>query len=323
MIKKTLYRVILCLMILSLLPVQAHAIDRIDSSKDVHLTVHFSHEGQPLAGARLQLYKIAEMSGYGEFTLLDEFAVYPVQMTENESDDWEVIANTLNSYALLDGIQPADAGVTDETGTVYFPRIRKPMEPGLYLITGETLTFKGVCYTPAPTLIALPNREGDSHHWDYDVSVNIKYRFRTAPAECTVVKVWEDDGKQADRPRSIEIRLLKDGEVKETVTLSAGNDWSYSWPELEPEYNWTVAEKTVDGYDVSITQDQKKVDNRGTEQLIFTVTNTYDGPGADKLTEEKLPQTGNLWWPVPLLLIAGILFVIAGVIRIRKSRHEA
>ncbi|HIY31648.1 MAG TPA: LPXTG cell wall anchor domain-containing protein, partial [Candidatus Evtepia faecavium] len=38
----------------------------------------------------------------------------------------------------------------------------------------------------------------------------------------------------------------------------------------------------------------------------------------DKDTPNKLPQTGQLWWPVGLLMAAGASLLAAGVLRIRK-----
>lgn len=317
--KRALCRIVLCLMICALLPVQVHAIDRIDLSRDVHLTIHFTHEGQPLPGAELQIYKVADISERGEFSFLEEFAAYPLQFNELEGNDWAAIANTFNSYIKMDNIQPTDTGITDGTGTVIFPRVRKPMEPGLYLITGNTLTYNDVCYTPVPSLVALPNREGDSHQWDYNVTVNMKYTFRTAPSDCRVIKVWKDDGNENKRPDSVEVNLLKDGKVEDTVTLSRDNNWSYTWIGLARENSWTVAEKTVDGYTVSITQEQIAAEKNSPMHTVFNVTNTYTGNEADS----KLPQTGSLWWPVPVMLITGLLLIIAGVMRMKGTKDEA
>ena len=36
----------------------------------------------------------------------------------------------------------------------------------------------------------------------------------------------------------------------------------------------------------------------------------------------RLPQTGQLWWPVPLLVLAGIVLVLSGVILRRKGRSN-
>lgn len=44
-------------------------------------------------------------------------------------------------------------------------------------------------------------------------------------------------------------------------------------------------------------------------------------PKSNALTG-KLPQTGQLWWPVPILAIAGILFVLLGWYRERRFGEE-
>lgn len=36
----------------------------------------------------------------------------------------------------------------------------------------------------------------------------------------------------------------------------------------------------------------------------------------------KLPQTGQLWWPVPILACGGLVFVLVGLIRRKGGKHE-
>lgn len=38
--------------------------------------------------------------------------------------------------------------------------------------------------------------------------------------------------------------------------------------------------------------------------------------------EPELPQTGQLWWPVPVLFAVGLLFVVVGLIRRRGAEYE-
>ena len=317
--KKIICRVLLCLMILALMPVQAHAIDRVDLSKSVNLTIQFSHEGQPLHGAQLKIYKVAEMDEWGEFTFLDEFASYPVMLPVDT--DWTALANTLDAYIQQDQLDPADAGITDENGMVKFPKKRMALTPGLYLITGSTLTYNGVCYTPAPTLVALPNRAPEEHQWDYDVEAQVKYTRRTAPADYTVMKVWKDDGNESKRPASIKVNLLRDGSVHETVILSADNQWQHTWCELEAGYTWTVTEEAVKDYSVLITQGPAsadlKQDTVSAGHILFTVTNTCTASD-----ENGLPQTGSLWWPVPVLMIMGLICLIVGLFKMRRLGNE-
>ena len=69
----------------------------------------------------------------------------------------------------------------------------------------------------------------------------------------------------------------------------------------------------VRGYTVSITQ----------ESGTFVVTNTPKQPSVmpptDQPKEPTLPQTGELWWPVPVLAAAGLLLIAAGAGKKRKA----
>ncbi len=81
----------------------------------------------------------------------------------------------------------------------------------------------------------------------------------------TVHKVWADNG-YPDRPESVTVWLLKDGEKAESVILNAENQWTYTWEELDDRYTWTVEEEVPAGY----TASYKTEDNR-----IF-ITNHMD-----------------------------------------------
>lgn len=126
----------------------------------------------------------------------------------------------------------------------------------------------------------------------------------------TVVKVWDDKGYENHRPKSVQVTLLQNGTVYETKTLSEANGWQYTWENL-PRYDksgkeitWTIRETTVSGYVSSIRQNG----------FTFVLTNT--------LNKQKLPQTGVLWWPVPILAVAGLAFLIAGTLSRKKKGHE-
>lgn len=52
-------------------------------------------------------------------------------------------------------------------------------------------------------------------------------------------------------------------------------------------------------------------------------TEDSDLPETSTSSSEKLPQTGQLWWPVPLLAGGGILFIAIGLrIRSRKENEK-
>ena len=111
------------------------------------------------------------------------------------------------------------------------------------------------------------------------------------------------------------------------MTLSAGNGWSHTWSGLDDSCTWTVVEKECEGYTVRVER----------EGITFVMTNTYAAEIPDDPTPEApllpdpakptpggptLPQTGQVWWPVPFLLMTGLLLLAVGLFRRRTTGDE-
>ncbi|PFA57792.1 Cna B-type domain-containing protein, partial [Bacillus sp. AFS015896] len=66
-------------------------------------------------------------------------------------------------------------------------------------------------------------------------------------------KTWKD-GNATDRPATIKVELLQNGNVVETHDVTAANGWKYTFTNLESydasgvAYTYTVKEQPVDGY---------------------------------------------------------------------------
>lgn len=109
-----------------------------------------------------------------------------------------------------------------------------------------------------------------------------------------VTKIWEDKNNQDGlRPDSIEVSLLADGGVEDTVTLSDTNSWTYTWSNLDEkrkgeQVKWTVREeKVLSWYNVKTT---------GT-QTMYTLTNTHETAKTEihglKVWNDKNNQDGK------------------------------
>ncbi len=99
-----------------------------------------------------------------------------------------------------------------------------------------------------------------------------------ATTEVSGSKTWDDaDNQDGKRPDSITIRLYADGELKDTLTVTAEDGWKWSFSNL-PKYAdgdaiiYTITEDAVPGY-------TSKVDG-------FNVTNSYT-PGKTSVTVTK------------------------------------
>ena len=110
---------ILCL--LALFPVRAAAAGAIDTSHNVRLTVEYRHDGKPVASVPFDLYYVASVDAYANFTLAGDFAAYPVTLENLTAAEWTALAETLAAYAERDNLTPLDSGKTDAQGTLILP----------------------------------------------------------------------------------------------------------------------------------------------------------------------------------------------------------
>lgn len=278
------------------------------------ITVLFQHENEPVAGASFALYKAAEWNG-SEYSLVAPFAGYPVNLSDDPtSEDWKAVAFTLSAYAARDNISPLMTGETDEAGTLKFENLTD----GLYLLIGATVQKEDTLFLPQPMLISVPFEKVDGS-WDYEVVTEPKYEIRKTTDETIsrrALKIWKDDGNESKRPQEITVQLLCDGTVYEEQVLSAANNWAYTWENLDAAHNWQLTEKEVpEDYTVQITQ----------EGVTFTVTNTNDNPPPTtpgEPNEPNLPQTGLLWWPVPVLAGIGVVTLFLGIFLLMRKKGE-
>lgn len=313
------YKFFLCLLIALLLlqPVQVLAAGMIDLEKDVTFTISYQDGKLPLSGAQFKLYHVADVDETGEITVTDSFSRFNVDIRGKNDNAWRTIASTLEGYVLNGSAAPDDSGKTDDNGMISFPSAGKKLAKGLYLVVGTRHEQYGNYYDATPFMVMLPSQD-NSNTWSYEISSSPKHttnQIPTKPETVTrkVLKVWKDGGATQQRPKEITVQLLQNGNVYSTVKLNAGNNWRYEWSNLDSKYKWTVIEKTPSEYTVSITQ----------EGITFVITNsTSNNSQPGKPSEPSLPQTGQLWWPVPVLFCVGLAFISAGLIRRRGTKNE-
>lgn len=295
----------------------------IDLNREVNLTISYQDGKTPLAGAVFDIYLVASVDETGELTATDAFRQFNVEIRGENDAAWRTLACTLEGYVLRDGLAPTDSGKTDRNGKLRFPTGSKKLTPGLYLVLGYRHTQDGRRYDPMPFMVMLPALDTETNEWRYDVAVNPKHDSSEIPDTPStiirkVLKVW-DDADSSDRPAEVVVQLLQDGKVYDTVILHAGNNWRYTWSDLDDSHTWTVVEKACRGYTVQVEQDG----------ITFVITNTRKTdvpdkptPSTPEPTSPTLPQTGQLWWPVPFLVMGGLLLLAAGLFSRRKTGDE-
>ncbi len=317
------------------------------SAQEFGLTIHYLYEETEVVGAEFRLYKVGAVEQNGSIIILsNQFEDYPVPTDGWADTDFSELAYTLAGYVMRDGLEPYDAGVTDEFGMLYLPsEASQAYEPGLYLLIGLPVEVNGMLVTPTPTLFYLPStltgtdadKDPNTHpsaDGKYDTIIFPKSEavpivptvVPVTPGEpepapsvptLTSMKLWNDAGHEAERPAEVQVQLIDaaSGEVYQTVTLNAANNWSFTWSDLPAGHSWYMTELTT-GTNYRVT-----VENR---DGVYAVTNTWAAEPAPEPTPEtpaaeKLPQTGTLWWVVPILAAGGLVLIVAGLLRRRTE----
>lgn len=259
--------VLLCLILCTMcLTGTALAYVRVDTEREVSLTLQCSYSSTTvLSGAEFKLYKIADISETNSYTISETLEEYSISLEGLDSEGWLDLASTLTAYFERDKIEPLSTGKTGSDGSLTF----EGLEVGLYLVTGGQLIKGSYLYTPASFVVSLPNLN-DADEWVYDVTAEVKLEREDISepplVSRKVIKLWKD-GDGENRPESVQVQLLRNGEVYDEVTLSEENNWTYTWTDLSDGYVWRLTEKSVpEGYTVSVSQ----------SGATFTVTNTYN-----------------------------------------------
>ena len=264
------------------------------------LTVRAVFEGElPLAGMQFDAYRVVDCSDDGAWSLAPRFKAYQSRLeTQNgDGESWAALARVLEKVALMDEACLPDASAeTDESGTAVFDAL----EPGLYLMSGQSVCVNRQIYTPSPVLIvcsaeheAEPKLTRSPEKADYSVQIG-----------------WDDETMTEQRPESLSVQLMCDGKAYgRPVQLSGEQDWYYTWSSLPTTHYWALAEQAVPGYlDAEVQK----------EGTAFRVTYAAAQPEPQPEAEEA-PENGNHGWlaaPVLILTAAAGLFL-------RNSRKKS
>lgn len=231
----------------------------------------------PISNMQVSLYRVADEN----YNLVDAFSHYSIDLKQ----DVQGAANALENRILMDGIEADASNSSDSSYKASFTGL----ESGIYLVVGKEVFQDGVFYMPQVSLVSLSG----------DLSVDLKVETSVKPSRIHVLKVWKRDNKKS-RPKSIEVCLLRsDGIVVDRVVLNSDNQWSYTWDNLSTSYTYSVMETSVpSGYKESCFREK--------DSVVLTNTGNFTDKVKDK-KDDELPNSGQLWWPVPVLLFVGLV----------------
>ena len=275
---------------------------KIDLNNKTSLKIEFkTTENLPLSETSFSIYKVADIDDNSHMIPI---AIYKTLVTDFNSYseiEWQSLSESFINYIDNNKIEPTKSGITDRRGIVDFGECEK----GLYLVRGVAHVEETKLYTPINYFLTLPSLVNNV--WVYDVNSNPKYNLDDYDnlINIEIIKVWNDKDYENKRPEEITISLLRankdsdDYKQYKEVNLNASNNWTFTWNNLDNAYDYLVEEINVnDNYKVDIKR----------EGNTFIITNTYID------NSPHLPQTGQLWWPVPILLGSGLILIALSIL---------
>ena len=280
-----------------------------------------------------------------------------VPMDQWDADDLNASAFTLWHYSQIDDIPCVASGKTDQEGKVDFPGLTdglylvcgSRMERGNTTYIPSPLFFE-MNGQPENNLNAFPKIEeltleetvaeysvrkvwanDENQPWDRSTSITVEL-YKNGVLANTVVLNEENDWRYDWTDQMGEEWFVKEKIIPPHYTVSvSGNLTQYI---IVNTYNNTFDSSSTDTTS-TVSTDVLSTDTQTTEVTVSTDQQTKPTfttvkqetqtpmstiTSVSETTQEKLPQTGQLWWPV-LPLAGGGLFLLTIGLR-RKDKDE-
>lgn len=244
----------------------------------------------PIENIAVSVCKIADYNA-GNYTFTENFENSGLILSSLLNSQNPATALDIEEYIIKNNIECLSA-LSLADGLAIFDGINM----GIWIVMCNSSDL----YTFAPYVIDINNTNISSNLLTTPKLEQIKTEINI-----NVCKIWDDNNNdKKHRPNEIQVDLLADGKVVDTATLSSQNGWQFTFENCDKNKNYSVVEKAIKNYTASYG---------GNDESGFIITNTYNG--------DKLPQTGQLWWPALILFVVGVCFVILGILERKVKKN--
>ena len=190
-------------------------------------------------------------------SLSDYYDITVNKIWDDENNKYELRPDSIDIILKKDGIEIERKQITEENLSVTFT--------DLLVEDSDRYTIE-----EAPLFLYSSSIEYDELDDCYEITNTLKEDVFT---DISGTKIWVED-KESNRPESITIKLLKDGEVYRTTTTNADKEWKYSFDKV-PIYNadetrciYSVEEIPIEKYTTQYTNGNG-TDNRNGLAIKF------------------------------------------------------
>ncbi len=189
------------------------------------------------------------------------------------------------TFKLMEGTVQVSTATNDASGNINFPKIYYN-EEGTYTYTISEVAGSSddIIYDENSYNVTVNVTEKNGKLTATAVYPSDGITFRNIYNKTTVSgeKTWDDNNDQdGKRPESITIRLLANGTVTQSKTVSADADGNWKW-------SFTNLDKYANGTLINYTISEDAVDDYTTAVSGYNVTNTH--------TPEKTSVSGSKTW---------------------------
>ncbi len=156
---------------------------------------------------------------------------------------------------------------------------------------------------------------------------NGDYSFAPTDAFAASGENFQDLKTNAETARRLESYVTKAG-IAPLASKTIGNNGQAVFSDLDTGLYLVIQDKATPGYEVidPFLVSLPYLEN-GAYRYDLTAEPKTEPPQPtetepSETTTPDIPQTGQLWWPVPMLAFAGLLFVTGGVMMTRGKHEE-
>lgn len=304
--------VVFAMLVVFVFPLSATATSALNTKGSITIKLTDSETENPIANVPFRLYLIAkayEAENGIEYEMISPYDKAGVDTIDLQDSSLSVHLTYFSSSHSLPYVEKN----TNEKGTLVFDNL----ESSLYLIV--PLQSEVCNYDVTPFLISVPTYDSQNEKWEYNIDASPKIGGRDSDEEgetyISVTKKWDTDNLH---PENVTVVLLRDFQEYEKVQLNKSNNWHYRWDKIPKKHIWSVVEADVPkGYTAYYE----------TSSNTVTIVNKSEEFGEmptkpSEPNEDKLVQTGQLNWPVPVCAILGLLFFSIGWAILNLGKKE-
>lgn len=295
------------------------------------LSMSYQYDSTDLVSASWELYRVSVESS-GDLVHTSNFSNVSVSANLARTD-YGTYVDTVDNYITANSITPDVTGKTDSNGEVDYTI----SSDGVYLVRFGSHIQDDVEYSSSPILFQIQSD-------DIDLNPKVTAEKIEDTTTVTVNKTWRDDQLLDVRPSQILVGLYENGTRIESVVLSSSNNWAHTWEDLDAKSAWAVLELSeTSGYLATYVKNENQFNIINTYQPVEQpeepeIPEDPEDPGneedsgtpenpdqSDSLgqsdTGNNIPSTGTLNWPIPVLVVIGLLSLGLGVM-LRRDPKE-